>query len=192
MNLRTLDEIAPYSLGRHQDVYRVQRWRADPDGPARGPLRVAPAGIGRGRFDLPDQRVAYFADSPETAAFETIGRRELTFIALDGLRSAELLCVKTTRELTLVDLTRLAPDWPVLQSMRYGPSQALAAEAAAEGFDGVVYRSPQHYAGTCFAVFEHAFGELRRRWHQRLIEPGSGNVHRVVQTVAERGGLPIA
>jgi len=38
----------------------------------------------------PDQRVSYFADSPETAVYEAFGRREQEWPSLDYLRRREI------------------------------------------------------------------------------------------------------
>ena len=68
----------------------------------------------------------------------------------------------------------------------------LAARAASAGYDGIAYLSAQRYAGICYALFEHVLPAIRARWRQRLIDPETGNLHRVVATVARGSGLPLA
>jgi hypothetical protein len=145
-----------------------------------------------GRFCLPDRRVAYFADSAETAGYEALGRREQTLLSLDRLRHGELLCVGVDSDLILLDVTPHASEYPALQSTRFGPTQALSARAAAAGYDGVAYLSAQRHGGVCYALFEHVLPAIRARWRQRLIDPETGNLHRVVATVARGSGLPLA
>lgn len=166
--------------------------RSRPGNRAVGVLRVSLPGALSGRFCLPDQRVAYFADSPETAGYEAFGRREQTLLSLDRLRHGELLCAGVANGITLRDMTPHAADYPALQSTRFGPTQGLAGRAASAGYDGIAYLSAQRYAGICYALFEHVLPAIRARWRQRLIDPETGNLHRVVATVARGSGLPLA
>lgn len=192
MNLDTFDGTPPFLLSRRQVLFRIQPARARPGSPAIGALRVARANSLAGRFSVPDKRVAYFADSEDTAGYEVFGRREQQFISLERLRAGELLCAELTDDLSLLDLTQHAGAYPALQSTRYSPTQALAAQAARAGFDGIVYRSAQQHGGTCYALFEHTFPHVRARWRQRLIQPTTGNLHRLVATVALGAQLPLA
>ena len=192
MNLDTFEGTPPFLLNRHRVLFRIQPARARPGSPAIGALRVARASSLAGRFSIPDRRVAYFADSQDTAGYEVFGRREQQFISLERLRAGELLCAELADDMILLDLTQHAASYPVLQSTRYSPTQALAAEAASAGFDGIAYRSAQQHGGTCYALFEHTFAHVRARWRQRLVQPRTGNLHRLVVTVASGAQLPLA
>ncbi len=191
MNFEAFDELPPYRLTSARQLFRIQPVRSRPGNRAVGAVRVPLPGALSGRFCLPDRRVAYFADSPETAGYEAFGRREQTLLSLDRLRCGELLCAGVAGDLTLLDMTPHAADYPALQSTRFGPTQALAVRAAAAGYDGVAYLSAQRHGGICYALFEHVLPAIRARWRQRLVEPGSGNLHRVVATVARGSGLPL-
>lgn len=191
MNLDTFDGTPPFLLSPRQILFRIQPARARPGSPAVGPLRVARASSLAGRFSIADKRVAYFADSEDTAGYEVFGRREQQLISLERLRAGELLCAKLADDLSLLDLTQHAGAYPVLQSTRYSPTQALAAKAADAGFDGVVYRSAQQHGGICYALFEHTFQHVRARWRQRLVQSRTGNLHRLVARVALGAQLPL-
>lgn len=192
MNFEAFKDLPPYRLTQAQQIYRVQPLRSRRGNRAIGPVRVPPAGAMNGRFCLQHRRVAYFADTPLTAGYEAFGRREQTLVSLERLRRAELLCAGVDDELALLDMTPHAAAFPVLQATRFGPTQALAAQAAAAGYDGVAYLSAQRHGGICFALFEHVLPAVRARWRQRLIEPGTGNLHRVAAAVVKGGGLPLA
>lgn len=192
MHLDTFDGTPPFLLSTRQILFRIQPARTRAGTPAVGPLRVARAGGLAGRFSIADKRVAYFADSEDTAGYESFGRREQQFISLDRLRAGELLCAELADDLSLLDLTQHAAAYPALQSTRYSPTQALAAQAARAGFDGVAYLSAQQHGGTCYALFEHTFSRVRARWRQRLVHARTGNLHRLVATVALGAQLPLA
>lgn len=191
MNLDTFDEHPPYRLIPSQDLYRIQLARSRPGHRPIGQLRVAPAGARSGRFCQPDQRVAYFADSPETAGYEAFGRREQEWLSLDFLRRREVVRAQPGKELSLLDLTLHAAEWPVLQATRFAETQALSVQAAAAGYDGLAYHSAQRHGGICFALFEPVLPGIRTRSRQRLIEAETGNLHRLVVTVARGAGLPL-
>lgn len=189
MNLEDFDELPPYRLTPTQPIYRIQPLRSRRGNRAIGPVRVPPPGALSGRFCLQDGRVAYFADTPVTAGYEAFGRREQTLMSLDRLRRAEVLCAGVDDEFVLLDMMPFAAEYPVLQATRFGPTQALAAQAAAAGYDGVAYLSAQRHGGICYALFEHVLPAVRARWRQRLIDPATGNLHRIVAAVAKGGGL---
>jgi hypothetical protein len=65
-------------------MYRMQRTRKGPTTICIGPLRLTPACGLTGRFDLPATPVGYFAESPQTTAYETIARREATALSVAG------------------------------------------------------------------------------------------------------------
>lgn len=135
--------------------------------------------------------MAYFAERPETAIYEAICRREATGVscALVGKRS--LLTVQTTAKLTLLDLRPHVFSWPVLQSLRFSHTQALAAEAHAAGFSGIVYRSAQQYGMDCFALWGQALTELHRVSLESLIERQTGNLHGTLATALIGAQLPL-
>jgi len=83
MNLDTFDEHRPYRLIPSQDLFRIQLARSRPGHHPIDQLRVAPAGARSGPFCQPDQRDACLADSPETAGYEALGRREQEWLSLD-------------------------------------------------------------------------------------------------------------
>lgn len=93
----------------------------------RGPLHLAPIGSVSGRFDLSGVPCAYLAEAPDTALFETIFRRESTGASVAGLQLRELLAVQIQPELVVGDHRPHATAWPVLQSLRFSETQALAA-----------------------------------------------------------------
>ena len=99
--------------------------------------------------------------------------------------------VQTTAKLPLLDLRPHASSWPVLHSLRFDQTQALAAEAHAAGFLGVVYKSAQQYDNDCFALWGQALTALRRMFVDSLVEPGSGNLHIALATALKGSRLPL-
>ena len=87
-------------------------------------------------------------------------RREATSLSLDVARSRELLCLQAARPINLLDLRPHAPTWTFLQSLRFAVTRAVADETMAAGFEGIAYRSPQHYGQDCFALFGPALQSL--------------------------------
>ena len=76
MNFEAFNELAPYRLTSARHLFRIQPVRSRPGNRAIGAVRVPLPGALSGRFCLPDRRVAYFADSLETAGYKAFGRRE--------------------------------------------------------------------------------------------------------------------
>lgn len=76
MKLSDLTYCQEHTLPRLHSMYRIQRTRRTASTVAIGPVRLPPTGLMGGRFDLPDRPVGYFAEEPETAAYETLARRE--------------------------------------------------------------------------------------------------------------------
>ena len=135
--------------------------------------------------------MAYFAERPETALYEAICRREAVGVSYAMMAKRSLLSVQATANLPLLDLRPHASSWPVLHSLRFDQTQALAAEAHAAGFLGVVYKSAQQYDNDCFALWGQALRALHRMSVERLVESGSGNLH-VALTAALKGSrLPL-
>ena len=103
-----------------------------------------------------------------------------------------LLSVQTiTAKLSLLDLRPHASSWPVLHSLRFDQTQALAAEAHSAGFLGVVYKSAQQYDKDCFALWGQALTALRRMSIESLVESGSGNLHVALATALNGSRLPL-
>ena len=134
---------------------------------------------------------AYFAERPETAVYETICRREAIGVSYALMAKRSLLSVQTTANLPLLDLRPHASSWPVLHSLRFDQTQALAAEAHAAGFLGIVYKSAQRYDNDCFALWGQTLTALRRMSVESLIELGSGNLHVALATALNGSRLPL-
>jgi len=131
----------------------------------------------KGRFDIQGVSVGYFAQGPQTSIYEAICRREQCMVSNSLLAKRQLLCFHTTRPLNLLDIRPLTNTWPVLQSMRFEQTQMLAASAKADGFDGILYLSVQHFGQDCYAIFGDSLASLRLQSRAPLLEPGSGNYH---------------
>ncbi len=106
-----------------------------------------------GRFHDGTFGAFYAGDSFETALFETIHHAQL-FLA----RTSEAPgWIADKRELVgAVDADLLdirAGFAELLDPDDYGPAQAFAREARAEGASGIVYPSVRYPGGTCFAAF---------------------------------------
>ena len=119
MNLDTFGRNSTFSAEPAPSPLPDPTGRARPGSPAIGALRVARASSPRDASASPDRRVAYFADSQDTAGYEVFGRREQQFISLERLRAGELLCAELADDMILLDLTQHAASYPVLQSTRY-------------------------------------------------------------------------
>ncbi len=186
MKLQDLEHLQTYTLPVTQAIHRVQRIRACPETTVIGPLKMAPVGSMLGRFDVENIAVGYFAESATTACYESAVRREATFLSLKLLRSRQLLTLRTKRSLALLDLRPLASEFPGLQANRIEVTQELAAEAYDQGYDGLTYRSAQHYGKDCYAVFGPALKSLRLESRARLVMP-DGSMHKALFD-AIRGG----
>ena len=75
---------------------------------------------------------------------------------------------------------------PVLQSLRFPVTQEIAAEAFAEGFGGIAYRSAQHYGQDCFVIFGAGLKTFKLVWRKGLVLT-DGSMHQALAT-AIRGG----
>lgn len=102
-----------------------------------------------------------------------------------------LLSVQTTATVRLLDVRPYATSWPVLQSLRFEQTQALAAQAHAEGFSGIVYRSAQQFGMDCFALWGPALTVVRRMTLERLLEPKTGNLHGALATALVGPQVPL-
>lgn len=156
----------------------------------RGDLHLAPIGSLSGRFDLADVPSAYLAEAPDTALFEAVFRRESTGVSVSALQLRELLAVQTNAELVLGDLRPHATAWPVLQSLRFSETQALATGAHRAGFDGLIYRSAQHFAQDCVVLFDPGSAATKPLWRVALANR-QGAVNNWVADAARRSRVPL-
>lgn len=191
MKLHDLQYLPPVTLPASQTVYRVQRTRARPGSVAIGPLRMAPIGDMSGRFALAQTETSYFAESPETAIYESLVRREAVALSLSHAATRQLLCLRTTRPVQLLDLRQHAPSWPVLQSLRFSVTQDIAAGALAEGFEGIAYRSAQHYGQDCFVVFGAGLRAFKLVWRKALLL-ADGSMHQALAAAIRGGQITLA
>lgn len=186
MRLYDLQYLPPVTLAASQTVYRVQRTKARTGAISIGPLRIAPIGDLSGRFSLPLNETGYFAESPETALYESLVRREAVSLSISNAAARQLLCLRTLRPVQLLDLRQHASSWPVQQSLLFATTQGIAAEALGAGFEGIAYRSAQHYGQDCFVVFGTSLRSFRLVWRKALVR-ADGSMHQALGT-AIRGG----
>ena len=133
----------------------------------------------------------YFAERPEIALYEAICRREAVGVSYALMAKRSLLSVQASAKLSLLDLRPHASSWPVLHSLRFDQTQALAAVAHAAGFSGIVYTSAQQYGRDCFALWRPALKALLRIYVISLVEPGAGNLHVALATALNGSRLPL-
>ena len=68
---------------------------------------LAPPGGRAGRFDLAGKPAAYLADSPETALYESLFRREVRSCHITRIEQRALVSFETRLPVRLVDLRGL-------------------------------------------------------------------------------------
>lgn len=112
LNPTVIELAAPYVF------YRTQLIRPRVTSVQMNGVSMPPVGLMHGRYCLPDEPVAYLADSPDTALYESLLRRETVSRSLSELRRRCLVEFVTTGTLRLADLRGLAEPYPVLQSLR--------------------------------------------------------------------------
>ncbi|KDB52984.1 RES domain-containing protein [Sphaerotilus natans subsp. natans DSM 6575] len=190
MKLSDLTYCQEHTLPRLHSMYRIQRTRRTASTVAVGPVRLPPTGLMSGRFDLPDTPVGYFAEEPETAAYETLARREAHVLSIADLRQRSLLWVQLTEPVLLLDLRPHAPTWPVLTSLRFGCTQELAADAVCHGYQGLIYRSAQQHEHDCYVLFGSALDRLRRVESIPLVDAATGGLHHLLRDVARGAQMP--
>lgn len=176
LKLGDLQYVPEHHLPAAFTVYRVQRATARPGALVIGALKLAPAGLLSSRFDITAHPVGYFAEGPETAVYEALARREALSLSMSSLATRQLLALQSTRTLRLADLRPHAPTWPFLQSLRYALTQHIAADADSQGYEGLLYRSAQHYGQDCLLLFGPAWA-LKLAWRVPLVNP-AGGLHR--------------
>ncbi|HQC97711.1 MAG TPA: RES family NAD+ phosphorylase [Aquabacterium sp.] len=190
MKLSDLEHLSPYRLAQGQSLFRIQRPVVTGAAVARGPLHLPPIGSMSGRFDLAGVPCAYLAEAPDTALYEALFRRESTGVSVSLLQLRELLAVQTSAQLVLGDLRPHATAWPVLQSLRFSKTQALAAALHRAGFHGIIYRSAQHFAQDCFVLFDPGSAATKLLWRTALANP-QGAVNKWVADTARRSLVPL-
>lgn len=191
MKLADLEFTPSVDLPAPLVLYRIQRIRARRGSVRIGRILLPPADLLGGRFDIAGVAVGYFAEAPETAAYESLCRREATGVSLKAASLRTLLCVQTTQPLNLLDLRMHASSWPVLQSLRLKHTQELAADAYAQGFAGIVYCSAQQHNMHCYALFGAPLTNIRAVWSERLTERGTGNLHAVLAGAIKGSQVPL-
>jgi hypothetical protein len=178
-------------LPANQTWHRVQRKAA-----LQGSVRLhgfvlAPLGGLTGRFDLADESIAYLADSPETALYESLFRREVRACHLSRLQQRVLASFHTLQALRLVDLRGIEERYPVLQSLRYDVTQGFATDCRQKDLHGILYASAQHPYHTCVCLFNAGLDRARRTSTVPLVQPHTGNLHKAVMTAARGSQVPI-
>ena len=191
MNLVELQHSVDITLPAPTILYRVQRGRARRASVAIGTLRIPPRGLLLNRFDLPDDEVGYFADSSETAVYETLARREATTLSLSVMAKRMLLTLQTTEPLRLLDLRFHAGSWPVLQSLRYAETQELAREARDNGYPGLIYRSAQQYGSDCVVLFGATAMRRVKSIARMPLLSDSGALHRAAADAIRGAKIPL-
>ena len=171
--------------------YRVQRKTARKDSVRHKGYVLAPPGGLAGRFDLANEATAYMADSPETALYESLFRREVRSCHISRIEQRALLSFETQASLRLVDLRGLEEHYPVLQSMRYETSQAFAAACRQQGLHGVLYASAQHPSHSCVCLFLMGVNRTKKVTAVPLAQPGTGLLHKAVILAARGSQVPI-
>ena len=158
-----------------------------------GPLHLPPRGLLNNRFDVATDDAAYFAATAVAAAYETVARRDAAQVSLSGdIALREMLTIATTAPMQLHDLRSFAPRWPVLQSLRYGATQGLAAALRAAGSDGFVYRSAQQPGADCYCLIGANLLATLHLVARASLTNAAGNLHRVVADALRGSQVPLA
>lgn len=172
--------------------YRIQLTKPRKNSVRKNRLLLAPAGLQSGRFCLKNSITAYIADSPETALYEAVFRRdEKASIPLESLRPKSLATFAIKKSLRLVDLRGLEEKYPVLQSQRIQFTQAFAEECFAAGYDGILYASAQHPYHECICLFEAGIKKMKLVEALPLVKPGADTLIKSVIDAAYYSGLSI-
>ena len=175
----------------HQIWYRVQRKTARADSVKIKGYLLAPVGGLTSRFDLPGEATAYLADSPETALYESLFRREVTSCHWARLAQRVLVSFETQKPLRLAYLRGQEEQYPVLQSMRYESRQKLAANYREQGLDGILYASAQHPYHGCVCLFKSGIELTKKLATTPLVQPATNLLHKAVLTVARGSQVPV-
>lgn len=181
-----------YSVPKHATLFRIQRLRNRKGARRYGGIRVSGAGEPlRGRFDLGQAPVAYFAESPETAVYEVMARREAEILSVADAALRGLLYATCRRPLRLLDVRPHANAWPFLQATRFQATQQLARSVANAGYEGLVYKSAQQHGADCFAIFgEAALRSIRVTASENLVGP-NGELHQALSSAARGAAIMV-
>jgi hypothetical protein len=190
MKLQDLQYAPLALLPIEQTIYRIQSRQSRRGSVKVGPLKLAPAADMTGRFALASHPTGYFAESPETAIYESLVRREAVSLSLSIAQARSLLCLRTTSPIQLLDLRPHTPSWPVLQSLRFTSTQAIAADALAAGFAGIVYRSAQQYGQDCYVVFGDSLKLFKLVWQKPLVK-ADGSAHQALFACLRGGQIMV-
>jgi RES domain-containing protein len=171
--------------------YRIQRIKALKGSVRTNGFVLPPTGIMAGRFDIKTQATAYLADSPETALYESLFRREARSCTLDNLRQRALVIFESTQRLRFADIRGHEESFPVLQAMRYEDTQELAQDCWLQGLHGLVYASAQHPYHSCLCLFSTGMTGVRRLSIAPLIAPNSTRLHKAVVNAAHGSRVPL-
>ena len=190
MNFKDLDPPI-VEIPAHQTWHRLQRTSARRNSVRFNGYVLAPPGGLAGRFDLADEATAYLADSPETALYESLFRREVRSCHWDQLVQRSLVSFDGRAGLRLADLRGLEERYPVLQSMRYETSQKFAQDCRQQELHGILYASAQHPHHSCVCLFKAGMERTKRVTTFALVELGSGNLLKSVANAARGSQVPI-
>lgn len=195
MNLKTpqlLGHTPPIlEIPAQQIWHRVQRKSGRGDSVRLKGYVLAPPGGLAGRFDLAHEATAYVADSPETALYESLFRREVRSCHFSRLEQRTLVSFETIEPVRLVDVRGLEERYPVLQSMRYETSQAFAQACRQQGLHGVLYASAQHPSHSCVCLFKAGIERTKKVEAVTLVQPDTGLLHKAVVLAARGSQVPI-
>jgi RES domain len=134
---------------------------------------------------------AYLADSPETALYESVFRREVRNCHWDRLLERAMVTFETRASLRLADLRGLEERYPVLQSMRYETSQKFAQDCLKQGLHGILYASAQHPHHSCICLFKSGIEQTKKLTVFALVEPGTGHLFKSAANAARGSQVPI-
>jgi RES domain-containing protein len=190
MNFKELDPPV-IEIPKQQKWYRIQLQKSRKESVRNNGFVLAPVGNLDGRFNLALHSVAYLADSPETALYESRFRREARVCTMESLRERSLLVFETIQRLRLVDLRGHEESFPVLQSLRYEHTRNLAEDCFKQGMQGVIYASAQHPYHDCLCLFENGLASMRKISSTPLVEPNSKRFLKAVVNAAHGSRVPI-
>lgn len=178
-------------ISTHQTWYRIQRKAARKDSiRLKGYVLTPPGGLSS-RFDLAGESTAYLGDTPETALYESLFRREIRSCSWERLKQRALVSFEIKSRLRLADLRGLPEHYPVLQSMRYEHTQSLAAECRQQDLHGILYASAQHLHHDCICLFESGMEQTRKTSSIPLVQAATGQLHKSVIAAAYRSQVPV-
>ena len=190
MNFKELDPPV-IEIPKQQKWYRIQLQKIRKDSVKNNGFILPPVGNLDGRFNLACHAVAYLADSPETALYESRFRREARVCTMESLRERSLVVFETVQRLRLVDLRGHEESFPVLHSLRYEHTRNLAEDCFKQQMQGIIYASAQHPYHDCLCLFENGFPAMRKIATTSLVKPQSNRLLKPVIDAAYGSRMPI-